>query len=164
MIMDYTIGIDDTLNGLLLAEVAYGYGVVPVSLQRSPTSPKVLFPSDEERLQPGNSLVVLASINGVKRIERNELNPRTWQVRLEQASSVEARFEGANAIARLSGCSIGAARDLIANLPGVVPVILYKHQAFQLVHTLARMRVKAEAIHVSDTRGAEPSISQEHRA
>jgi hypothetical protein len=70
----------DTLNGLLLSEIAYGYQVVPLLHQRVNQKYPRPMPSDDVRLVVGDRLIVLATIDGLKRIERGELGDRTWQV------------------------------------------------------------------------------------
>lgn len=146
MVTEYRVEAGDNLDGLLIAEAAYGYGIVPLAFSKTPADSLLFFPSDDDRLQPGNYLIVLASINGLKRIERGELNSRDWQVSLETVTTREACFEGANAIARMTGYSLNHARDLMNHLPATLPTYLYKHQAFQLVRQLKRVRVKAQAV------------------
>jgi hypothetical protein len=46
LVTEYQIEVGDTLNGLLLAEVAYGYGIVPLFHQRSPHTPTWM-PADD---------------------------------------------------------------------------------------------------------------------
>ncbi|NEQ74329.1 MAG: hypothetical protein F6K23_15555 [Okeania sp. SIO2C9] len=53
----------------------------------------------------------------------------TWQIMIESAPSEYAIFQGANEIVGISGCSINQARELMNNLPGILPKALYKHQA-----------------------------------
>lgn len=50
LVTEYLVDAADTLNGLLLGEVAYGYGVVPI-LHQTPSSEARLLPSDEVRLE-----------------------------------------------------------------------------------------------------------------
>jgi hypothetical protein len=49
------------LDRLLLAEVAYGYGKVPILYQKSIDQPAHLMPSDDIRLEAGDRLVVLVT-------------------------------------------------------------------------------------------------------
>jgi hypothetical protein len=76
-------------------------------------------------------MVVLATSNGLRRIEHGiaSITPKGWRVEVEKALTQEAVFEGANAIARVSGCNLSDARDLMKNLPGILRSPLYKHQA-----------------------------------
>ncbi|WP_416668127.1 potassium channel family protein [Egbenema bharatensis] len=86
LVTEYNITADDTLVGKSLFMIAYGYGVVPIVHHRATQTihdplPEVLLPSDEHILAVGDRLVVLASINGLRRIEHEELvPPRRWRL------------------------------------------------------------------------------------
>lgn len=138
-----------TLNGLLLAEIAYGYGVVPILYQKYTQEPAKLMPSDDIRLELSDRLVVLATIDSLQQIERGEIAPRSWQVQVDKALSEDAVFEGAMAIGRVSGCSINVARELMNHLPGVLQFPLYKHQAQRLVRELSKSQVVAHLVPVT---------------
>ncbi|MGK7920571.1 MAG: hypothetical protein AB4080_11260 [Trichodesmium sp.] len=62
---------------------------------------------------------------------------------IESAPSEYAIFQGANEIIGIAGCSINEARELMNNLPGILPKLLYKHQAQRLVRNLKKAFVKA---------------------
>ncbi len=151
LVTEYYIKPDDTLHNLLLAEVAYGYGVVPVLYQKEQESPKFM-PSDDIRLAVGDRLVVLATSNGLRRIEHGivGITPKSWRVEVEKALTTEAVFEGANILARVTGCSLSIARDLMKSLPGTLPSPLYKHQAQRLVRELNKAQVKARVIAIAN--------------
>lgn len=150
LVTEYKIEIGDTLNGLLLAEVAYGYGVVPVLYQKGQDTPTFM-PSDDIRLAIGDRMVVLATSMGLRRIEEGfkSILPKRWRVLVEKAMNPEAIFEGANAIARISACELSTARALMHNLPGVLEVSLYKHQAQRLVRSLKQAQVRARLIPIT---------------
>ncbi|MEO1132940.1 MAG: NAD-binding protein, partial [Cyanobacteria bacterium J06639_1] len=101
LVTEYDISTGDTLVGRLLAEVAQGYGIVPVLYQR-PNQPEAIFPADETILHPGDRLIVLATTAGLKRVEQGIVTPKRWHILVEGAGSEDAAFEGANAIARLT--------------------------------------------------------------
>lgn len=143
LVVEYMVEAGDTLNELLLAEVAYGYGVVPILYQKSKRSPVKLMPTDNIRLAVGDRLIVLANSNSLQRIERGEMFPRTWQVQVEKALAQDAIFDGANEISIISGCNISTARKLMNNLPGQLSIALYKQQALYLVRRLSKLRVTA---------------------
>jgi Trk K+ transport system NAD-binding subunit len=147
LVTEYQIKENDGLDGLLLADVAYGYGVVPILHQKSSEKSQLL-PMGDIRLALGDRMVVLATINGLRRIEQqsNTYLEKNWYVRVEEAYTEEANFEGANIITLISDCPIGMARDLMKNLPMTLDVPLYHHQALRLVRTLLRNRVNAQAI------------------
>jgi len=145
LVTEYTIATDDHLQGYLLAEIAYGYGAVPILHQRSHDAVR-LMPSDDTRLEVGDRLVILATIDSLQQIERGELLPRQWQVCLDKALSKDAIFDGATTIARLSGCSIMTARECMNQLPGLLPLPLYKHQAQRLTRELSKAQVLAHLV------------------
>ncbi|EKQ70214.1 K+ transport system, NAD-binding component [Leptolyngbyaceae cyanobacterium JSC-12] len=146
LVTEYQVSRDDTLNGFLLAEIAYGYGVVPVLHQRNARQSLSFLPSDDICLEPGDRLVVLATSESLQRIERGERSPKCWQVQVEKALTRDAIFEGANEITRISGCSLSVARQLMASLPAQLPIPLYKHQAQRLVRHLSKVQVTAHII------------------
>lgn len=148
LVTDYHIEAEDTLNGMLLAEIAYGYGVVPIFHQRLGEGQPLPMPSDDVRLQVGDRLVVLATIQALKQIEQGVMAPRNWQVRVEQARTREAAMAGALTIARITGCIPVIAQTLMDHLPGLVPIPLYQHQALRLVRKLQQVKVRARAIEV----------------
>lgn len=84
LITEYSVQTGDTLVHKQIAQVAYGYGVVPILRETKDKSGKictVLLPTDEQRLLPGDRLFLLSSINGLRRIERGEKTPpRHWRI------------------------------------------------------------------------------------
>ena len=151
LVTEYQIEAEDTLNGLLLAEVAYGYGVVVIEHQAPPQA-ALLMPSDDIRLKVGERIVVLATVDGLRRIEQGKigLTSRCWRVRVERTLRPDAAFEGANAMARIAGCPLALARDLMNHLPQTLPTPLYKLQAQCLVRELRKVLVKADLVALSE--------------
>jgi Trk K+ transport system NAD-binding subunit len=145
LVTEYQIEAGDTLNGLLLAEVAYGYGVVPI-LHQKPPNFSTLMPTDDLLLGIGDRLIVLATIEGLQRVEAGNRHPKCWQVKVESALTEEGIFEGANTISRLSGCPLSTARELMNNLPGILIFPLYKPQGERLVKALSKLRVFAQLL------------------
>jgi Trk K+ transport system NAD-binding subunit len=147
LVTEYNIESVDTLCGLLLSEVAYGYGVVPIlATTGGRGESRKLMPSEDLRLAVGDRLVVLATIDGLRQIEQGRINPKQWQVQVDQALNSAAAFEGANLMARITGCTLSVARDFMDNLPGVLPLSLYHHQALRLVRELGRIQVNAQVV------------------
>jgi Trk K+ transport system NAD-binding subunit len=144
LVTEYRIDVADTLRGKLLADVAYGYGVVPILHQREQAPPKMM-PTDDLRLEVGDRLVVLASIAALQRVESGTIKPQQWELQVEKATTPAAQLEGAMAIARISGCEIGLAHDLMNQLPGVFSQPLYRHQVQRLVRELSKLQVRATA-------------------
>ncbi len=150
MVTEYNIEAGDTLNGLLLSELAYGYCVIPILHQKYPQQNGLFMPSDDIRLQVGDRLFVLATSIGLQRIEWGDLLPRRWQVKIEKALTKDAIADGANEIALISGCGLNTARELMNNLPAVLPLLLYRLQAQRLVRELRKAKVEANSICVEE--------------
>jgi Trk K+ transport system NAD-binding subunit len=146
LVTEYEIEANDTLNGKILAQVAYGYGVVPVFYQSAQDGDTKLMPSDETRLCVGDRLVVLATINGLRRIERGVLAPcRRWQLQVLKPLDPKSIHYAGDTLTNVSGCGLNEAREFMKNLPsvlgvpGVMELSLYDHQAYRLVHKLRKL-------------------------
>jgi Trk K+ transport system NAD-binding subunit len=145
---EYHIEAEDTLNNKLISQVAYGYRVMPIFYQRASDRQKrkldpkqFLMPSDDIRLGVGDRLVVLATISGLKRIERGELLPlATWQLTILPPLNKGVLFEAAQVINNVTGCGLQAAKSFLAYLPGKMQVQLYHHQAYRLWQNLNSMK------------------------
>lgn len=146
LVTEYRIEAGDTLNGWILAEVAYGYGVVPILYQSNTQEHPKLMPSNDTRLSVGDRLIVLATSNSLQRIERGEMAPKRWQVQIERALNQGAIDDGADEIALILGCSTGIALELMNHLPGMLRRPIYKHQAQHLVRELSAVKVLARLI------------------
>ena len=91
LVTEYQIEAEDTLNGLLIGEAAYGYGVAIVLHQHQGQEPTFM-PVPEIRLKIGDRLVVLASTEGLRKIEqgRIEISSKHWQVRVQKVLNPDA--------------------------------------------------------------------------
>ena len=147
LVTEYHIEAGDTLNGLLLADIAYGYKVVPILYEKPGKEPR-LMPVDDILLTSGDRLIVLATIEGLRRVEQGALasEKRCWQVRVEGAMTETAIFEGGNVLARVAGMSLAAARALMGHLPQTLPQQLYEHQAQRLVRELGKVQVRSRLL------------------
>ncbi|MEB3277471.1 MAG: NAD-binding protein [Lyngbya sp.] len=146
LVTEYQIEAGDTLNGLLLSEVAYGYGVVTILHQSGDNLPRFI-PSDDILLCVGDRMIVLATTEGLRAVEQGiNIAPKTTKVHIEGARTPDAAFEGANVIVRISGCQLSLARNLMNHLPATLPMPLYKHQAHRLVQELRKSQVFAHIL------------------
>ncbi|EAW34176.1 NAD-binding protein [Lyngbya sp. PCC 8106] len=146
LVTEYQIEVGDTLHGLLLSEVAYGYGLVPILHQSEDKLPRFI-PSDDILLSDGDRMVVLATTEGLRAVEQGiNIAPKTTKVHLKKARTSDAAFEGANVIVRISGCQLSLARNLMNHLPATLPIPLYKHQAHRLVQELRKSQVFAHIL------------------
>jgi Trk K+ transport system NAD-binding subunit len=75
MVTEYNIEAGDTLEKFLIAEIAYGYNVVPILHQKHLQNNYSLMPSYETRVNVGDRLIVLATSDGLQRIEWGEMLP-----------------------------------------------------------------------------------------
>jgi len=142
--VEYTVEEGDTLNGRLIADVTYGYGLVAILYQRNRTEEARFFPSDDIRLELGSRLLTLATIGALHNVEHGISAERTFHVRLLRTISRDAEFDAARVIARVTGCELGAARMQMNQLPGTFPIGLFRPQATRLVHELRVAGVEAE--------------------
>ncbi len=144
LVTEYEIEANDTLDGLLLSEVAYGYGIVPI-LHQKPPSKAILMPSDDIRLSAGDRMVILATSEALQRIEQGKqnLSEKCYYLHVEKAFTEDSIFEGANIIVRISGCPLNTARTLMNHLPSCLEIPLYKHQGLRLVRALSKIQVKS---------------------
>ncbi|WP_228015196.1 potassium channel family protein [Synechocystis salina] len=143
LVTQYYIEEQDTLQGLLIAEVAYGYGVVPIIYQEKSEDEPIFLPSEDRRLIPGNLLIVLATIEGLKAIEAGNLKPKQWNLKIIKASSKMSIFDGISAIARIAGCPLKTATETMNNLPATLPFKMYYHQAMKLKKMLQQNQIES---------------------
>ncbi|WP_051335435.1 NAD-binding protein [Methylocapsa acidiphila] len=156
LVAEYTIYPDDTLNDRLLAEIAYGYDVAPIVHRRGDHIRHL--PADDIRLEPEDRLIVLATIDGLQRVEMGRLFPPDWSLWIDKASSLDVAFDAANAIARISGCDLRLAREALTHLPVRLAFPLYRHQGLRLVRELKKMLVSAR-LEQGDLGKPEPKAS-----
>ncbi|NEP16244.1 MAG: potassium transporter TrkA [Leptolyngbya sp. SIO4C1] len=142
LVAEYQLEAGDTLSDRLLAEVSYGYGVVPILLQTRGLAgdwEDLLMPADELRLSSGDRLYMLSSINGLRRIERGDMTPpRRWRLEAKTPMNNEMLLEAGNLLSQLSGLSLSQCRAFMEQLPGTMEILLYDYQAYRLMQALSR--------------------------
>jgi len=146
LVTEYQIGAEDTLVGKTLAQVAYAYSVVPIyhqaaSITYSPAheADKFLLPPDDRLLREGDRLVILSSINGLRRIEHGDITPpQRWRLTISRAPNPDDIHDCSSLLFRLSGCGLEQARTFMASLPGAMDLDLYDYQAHRLEQELGR--------------------------
>ncbi|MBL1209988.1 MAG: potassium transporter TrkA [Geminocystis sp. GBBB08] len=149
LVTEYQITSDDTLHNLLLSDIAYGYGVIPLFYCGNGSYNQILMPSDDILLAIGDRLIVLATIESLKSIEQGKIKPKQWQIEITSVKSDIGIFEGTNAIARITGCSLKMARETMENIPQVLPVNVYRHQGVRLINALKKNQVSSKLHHVT---------------
>jgi hypothetical protein len=105
--------------------------------------------SEDIRLEPGERLVVLATMRALHNAEHGISAERGHQIRILGAVTEEAAFEGARTICRLTGCSLGTARAFMSQISATFSQNLFRHQAQRLVHDLYIAGVQAEVVPMS---------------
>ncbi len=144
LVTEYMIAENDTLVNCLLAEVAYGYGVMPIFHQTAnrtsqTDSVEFLMPSDDIRLAVGDRVIVLASLNGLRRIEHGEkLAPRSWRLIAQKPLNTASLLDSSSTLHRISGYHLDQSRNFMNNLPNTLEIELYEHQAYRLLQELNR--------------------------
>lgn len=142
LITEYTIEHGDSLNGKPLAEIAYGYGVVPILLRQNQPNRQYQdypMPSDDLRVHMRDKLYVLSSINGLRRIERGEMTPpRQWLLEVEAPSNLNILPEAGSLLAKLSNIKLEHCHRLMKTLPNSLQLALYDYQAHRLLQELQR--------------------------
>ena len=142
LIAEYEIESGDTLVGKQLAQISYGYGVVP--LVRETHDPQgdwcsVLMPTDDQHLRPGDRLFVLSSINGLRRIERGEMTPpRRWRLSAKGVPEPGAIADTAQIIARITDRNPKEIHRFISQLPNSIDISLYDYQAARLLQSVQK--------------------------
>ncbi|MGO9943468.1 MAG: potassium channel family protein [Rhodoblastus sp.] len=139
LVTEYDIHQGDTLIGRTLAEIAYGYGVAPIIHRRG--DDKRFNPSDDIVLESGDALVVIATVDGLRRIEIGARATPEWRLAILSSPSEDARFEAANAISRISGCDLAQARSAMQRLPSRLEKPLYQQQGSRMTRELRKLLV-----------------------
>jgi voltage-gated potassium channel Kch len=150
LVTEYQVEVGDTLQALLIAEVAYGFNVMPILHQRTFLKPEKFFPSEDIQLQTGDRLIVLATLISLLNIERGKMAPRTSYIHVEKALSKILVFEGIATMARVSGCKLGMAKSIMESLPRTLPIPLYRQQAQRLVYELKKLQILAQEIPIEN--------------
>ncbi|MEM1251054.1 MAG: NAD-binding protein [Cyanobacteria bacterium P01_H01_bin.21] len=142
LITEYRIEYGDTLNNKPLAEIAYGYGVVPILLRQCQPNRQYQdypMPSDDLRVHVRDKLYVLSSINGLRRIERGEMtSPRQWLLEVDAPLDPNMLSEAGGILAKVSNIQLDHCRRLMENLPNTIQLALYDYQAHRLMQELKR--------------------------
>jgi Trk K+ transport system NAD-binding subunit len=126
LVVEFDVLSNDTLEQRALWEIAEGYAVVPVLYQAKGGVARVPTLDDAVlRLTPGDRLVVLASAGSLEAIERGDLRPREYELRLEQLRPYAEPMQVVGTLAQRFGYTLERARDVLNHLPQTVPERLY---------------------------------------
>lgn len=139
LVTEYSIQPGDTLIGRNLSEIAYGYGVAPILHRRGVE--RRFNPSDDIVLEADDMVVVLATVDGLRRVETGERAAPQWRLLIASSPSDATAFEAANAMARISGCTLTQARAAMQRLPSRLEKPLYQQQGSRLMRELRKLLV-----------------------
>ncbi|WP_191964874.1 NAD-binding protein [Synechococcus sp. RSCCF101] len=145
MLVRYRVEAGDTLAGLSIARVQGGYGVTAVALKTRTRSELVALPALERVLRPGQDLLVLADLEGLRRVEIGEQRPPAWRVRLQAPLASEWMFETQQCLARHLGGAPGTMAPFLDGTPQLTPA-LDQDLAEQLGRELRRRGVQADLV------------------
>lgn len=142
LVAEYEVAKNPSLIGRRLAEIAYGYGAIPVSHSRRGEAQ--LNPSDDIRLESDDRLVVLATVDALRRIERENIAPPRWRLTIKEIRARELAFDAGNLLSRIAGCDLFFARKALNEVPVTLETPLYRPQGLRLIRELAKIMVHAE--------------------
>lgn len=159
LVTEFLIEAGDTLVGKLLSQVAYGYGVVPIfyepnSERRSLDSGDSLMPSETWMLQAGDRLILLSTIDGLRRIERGQVRPpRVWRLVAGKPLNRGNLSEIGTTLHRISGLHLNTANTFAQNLPGTIYVRLYDYPAHHLLAELQKLAPDVTLVAIEEGEG-----------
>ncbi|BAU41865.1 potassium channel protein [Leptolyngbya sp. O-77] len=145
LVTEFLVEAGDTLVGKLLSQVSYGYGVVPIFYERNSERRMLdnsdsLMPSETWMLQAGDRLIVLSTIDGLRRIERGQMRaPRPWRLSMGKPLNQGNLSEIGITLHRISGLNLKTANAFARNLPGTIYVQLYDYPAHHLLTELRKL-------------------------
>lgn len=119
----YRITAGDTLMGLTLTRLEHGFGLTALALRRARGLQSLAPPPPEAVLAEGDQVVVLATLQALRRVERGTLRPPGCCVHWELPAplSADLRFAVQQSLARYLGLSPDSAASLVreGSSPGV---------------------------------------------
>ncbi|MDV2999915.1 MAG: hypothetical protein N5P05_001521 [Chroococcopsis gigantea SAG 12.99] len=148
LVTEYEVESHDTLQGRSIGDIAYGYRVIPLLHQRPMEGPKIL-PPDYLMVRGGDRIIILATTNGLRRIEQGRTTPKSRQIKITGCLNANLAVDAPGLVSNICGCPLGVAASTMQNLPSILPVPLYEHQAERLVLELKRLQVQASIISTS---------------
>jgi hypothetical protein len=100
LLTDYRVEEGDTLAGRSLGQIAEGYGVMPVALTPEGQTKSLQLPKLDRVVQPGDALLVLAALTGLRAVELGSMRSAAWRLELQGATVGADRFEAQMLLAR----------------------------------------------------------------
>lgn len=158
LLAEFQVTAGDSLAGLRIGEVIYGFAVVAVALTPAPSNDpqaatSIMLPDIDYRLAAGDRLLLLSTMDGLRRIENNQraLLPETWTLDIPPLLMSAQRFEAANVLARFASISLAEARERLAEPSIVWRLTLYRYQAERLRQELGKRNIHAQLVREDGT-------------
>ncbi len=151
LVTEYFVATGDSLINRTLGYFSNAFGVVPLLLVKAGNAASIWLPFDDNLLQQGDTLYVLATIDKITRIEEDKPFEACYRLYVEKPLSDAALFEGANVLSRLTGKNISFSRRFMKELPAFYPQPVYLHQGMNLVASLKQNMVFASLMPIDDT-------------
>ncbi len=146
LVTEYRVEPGDTLENQFLVKVACGYGVVPLMFKRSGALECSWLPFDDTVLKAGDTLVVLATVDSIFRVEKGTLQAPEYFIKVEAPRYQGACFYGGTILSRMTGTNIAICMEFMEHLPAVFPEKLYLHQGIHLIERLKRNMIYASLV------------------
>jgi Trk K+ transport system NAD-binding subunit len=144
-VVEHEVRAGDGLEGRTLAEIAEGYGVVPVRVTTGGHAPRFWSPAEPpSRLAPGDAVVALGASDSLQRLARGEMRPRAVTARLVAQRPYADAIAVASALVQHTGATLEDARRVLEHLPHDLPAPFYPHQAHRLKQGLEAAGVTVE--------------------
>lgn len=96
------------------------------------------------RLEASDKLIVLATVDNLRRIECGELEPPQWRLVIQSCPSSDAAFPARNSIARIAASELSLARKTLTDLPREFEFPVYRQQGARLVRERGKFKVAAQ--------------------
>jgi Trk K+ transport system NAD-binding subunit len=152
LVVEYDVTVGDTLIDKPLWQVAEGYAVVPVIHGRAGQPASIPGRDDTtHKLCAGDRLVVLATAASLEAIERGELQPPRFQLRLVRMHAYAEPIELVGMLNHRLGYTLEHGYEALAQLPHVVPLHLYARYAARTARLLDNSGLSTEVIRVRDS-------------